>query len=272
MPCTSCFREKPAVSRGLCNACYQRWRKTGTTDYQRLGRITICAVGGCGKRAAAKGLCDTHRKRMDRHGHIEETRPDSWGAKNGHPLNGSWMHLQRFKATHPIDPAWNDFLQFIADVGERPTPKHKLFARDLERPIGPTNFAWKRSVTERLDGETRADHAKRAQRSYRAVRPEAFRGYELKKNYGLSAQAYEDMGESQGHVCAICRKAETVEIRGKRTCLAIDHNHATGAVRGLLCASCNRGLGLFADNPDRLRAAIEYLERHAPTPDPSDEG
>jgi hypothetical protein len=42
--------------------------------------------------------------------------------------------------------------------------------------------------------------------------------------------------------------------------LAIDHNHKTGAVRGLLCAACNRGLEGFKDSPARLQAAIKYLQ------------
>jgi hypothetical protein len=77
--------------------------------------------------------------------------------------------------------------------------------------------------------------------------------------YGLTVQEYTKLLEKQGYACAICG-APHYDENGKR--LYIDHNHAQGlnAVRGLLCASCNFGIGLFKDSPTILRAAAEYLE------------
>jgi len=74
--------------------------------------------------------------------------------------------------------------------------------------------------------------------------------------YGITIEQYGEMLEAQGGVCAICREPCP---SGKN--LAVDHCHETGAVRGLLCARCNSGIGQFLDSPDRLRAAIGYLER-----------
>lgn len=71
------------------------------------------------------------------------------------------------------------------------------------------------------------------------------------------------MYAAQDGRCAICRKSETELGRS----LSVDHWH-TGdkRVRQLLCAECNRGLGVFKDNPDLLREAAAYLERHQTTP------
>lgn len=72
----------------------------------------------------------------------------------------------------------------------------------------------------------------------------------------LSASAYNAMLALQGGRCAICGN-----LPGRQR-LAIDHDHAQHAVRGLLCGKCNMALGSFQDNPALLRAAASYLERH----------
>lgn len=81
----------------------------------------------------------------------------------------------------------------------------------------------------------------------------------LKKLYGITVEEYDALFEKQGGVCAICGEPETLVKRGQLYRLAVDHDHETGAVRGLLCSSCNRGLGLFKDNPDVIARALEYL-------------
>ena len=81
--------------------------------------------------------------------------------------------------------------------------------------------------------------------------------------YGLRLMDYFNMFAEQQGVCKICNKPE-VRVdgaSGKLRDLSVDHCHATNAVRGLLCSSCNTGLGLFKDNPDLLKAAIEYLSQ-----------
>jgi hypothetical protein len=80
------------------------------------------------------------------------------------------------------------------------------------------------------------------------------RSYKLK--YGLTVEQYEEMAAAQDWKCSICRRRYFKQPRR----LCVDHDHATGAVRGLLCVACNRGIGYFEDNPDRLRAAAVYLE------------
>lgn len=63
------------------------------------------------------------------------------------------------------------------------------------------------------------------------------------------------MADAQDYRCAVCGEPPT------RRRLDVDHDHKTGAVRGLLCSDCNIALGKFRDDPDRLRAAADYLVR-----------
>jgi hypothetical protein len=82
------------------------------------------------------------------------------------------------------------------------------------------------------------------------------------KKYGLTLIDYEQMLLSQSALCAICHKEETCQINGRTLPLAIDHNHSTGAVRGLLCSKCNKALGGFNDSVELLLAAIDYLHKY----------
>ena len=74
--------------------------------------------------------------------------------------------------------------------------------------------------------------------------------------YGLTQADYERALLAQGNSCAICRSPEPQHWSRQ---FQIDHDHTTGAFRGLLCAPCNGALGLFKDNPETLRAALSYI-------------
>lgn len=80
--------------------------------------------------------------------------------------------------------------------------------------------------------------------------------HRLLRQYGLSLDAYESMVRAQEGRCAICRQDEPDRRRGR---LAVDHDHRTGVVRGLLCTRCNTGLGAFGDDPEMVRTAERYL-------------
>jgi hypothetical protein len=83
---------------------------------------------------------------------------------------------------------------------------------------------------------------------------------------GVDAQRYQEMLREQNGVCAICHNPETHRdgLSGKPKDLAIDHCHKTGAVRALLCSSCNTALGLFNDSVELLAKAREYVLYHTP--------
>lgn len=84
--------------------------------------------------------------------------------------------------------------------------------------------------------------------------------HHLKRYHGLTVKQHAAMVTAQQGKCAICLEAPI----GKKHCgkLHVDHDHETGAIRDLLCANCNRGLGLFADSSARLTRAAWYIERH----------
>ncbi|MFD1044363.1 endonuclease VII domain-containing protein [Kibdelosporangium lantanae] len=87
------------------------------------------------------------------------------------------------------------------------------------------------------------------------ARKRAAHGRHILATYGITAGQYDELYALQGGVCAICRRATG---RGKR--LAVDHDHATGEVRGLLCKPCNRDvLGHLRDDVTALQRAITYL-------------
>lgn len=80
----------------------------------------------------------------------------------------------------------------------------------------------------------------------------------LKRVYGISEVQFNNLLSTQGHTCAICYEAfKTV---GGRYAPVVDHDHKTGAVRGLLCDRCNHALGHLKDNPELARRAGIYLQ------------
>ncbi len=79
-----------------------------------------------------------------------------------------------------------------------------------------------------------------------------------KRVTNISSSHRKDLLEEQNNSCAICgiNQSDTTKK------LSVDHNHETNQVRGLLCNSCNLGLGQFKDSVVFLSYAIEYLEKH----------
>jgi len=81
------------------------------------------------------------------------------------------------------------------------------------------------------------------------------RAYRLRHEYDLSPDDFFEMVSIQSGGCAICNKKLT-----PRSGTHIDHCHATGKIRGLLCQLCNIGIGQSLDNPEIFRKAINYLD------------
>ena len=102
-------------------------------------------------------------------------------------------------------------------------------------------------------------------REYRLANPSATKIKQRRDNlrkYGITQADYEAMLVAQDGRCAICGRRGSGTKQHDR--MSIDHDHGTGRVRGLLCRSCNKGIGYFDDEVERLDAAIEYLKHHRP--------
>ena len=78
----------------------------------------------------------------------------------------------------------------------------------------------------------------------------------LQKNYGMTSAQYDAAVLVQNGLCAICQTAPTKKK------LVVDHCHATGKVRGLLCDACNTGIGYLGDSSTRVEGALWYLRRY----------
>lgn len=102
-----------------------------------------------------------------------------------------------------------------------------------------------------------------AQQRWRDRNPGYAREIAYRRKYGLTVAGYEALLEKQHGKCAICGKVPDVLAKHTQNRLQIDHSHVTGAVRGLLCPDCNRGLGSFRDDRDAMSRAIAYLEEAA---------
>jgi hypothetical protein len=92
------------------------------------------------------------------------------------------------------------------------------------------------------------------QKEYRRRYSNEIRFHKIQKYYGITEQEWYSIFHSQDNRCSIC----CCEDPGKKG-WSTDHDHKTGKVRGILCSSCNNGLGRFKDNPDSLKRAAEYL-------------
>ncbi len=88
----------------------------------------------------------------------------------------------------------------------------------------------------------------------------------LRCQWGMSIEEYNAMLANQNGACAICGNPSNQNTHnGYPARLAVDHSHETGVIRGLLCRTCNLGIGNFLDLPVLLEAAVAYLRAHGKT-------
>lgn len=191
----------------------------------------VCAVEGCGREHKSRGYCPTHYAQV-RRGFVpspviksrDRNKPDQCVEVNCQkPVKAKGMC-----ATH--------YARFLRHGHTR--------YRDRVKPPKPCRIAGCDNIL----------YSKSLCNAH----------YLVERNWGpsgLGVDAYVAKSETQGGVCLICSRPETAvdKASGKVRALAVDHDHKTGRIRGLLCSACNRALGLFQDDPELLAKAADYL-------------
>ena len=150
------------------------------------------------------------------------------------------------------------------DVCHQPITSDDLVRRHAKRHRGACLTRWRTERSRRFYHENRASRMAYAAAYRDANQGEVRTARRLRRlaSYGLTEESYRALHDRQGGVCAVCRCPETRILRGHPAPLAVDHDHETGRVRGLLCARCNSVLG-FLEQPGWMAAAGAYLQAAA---------
>lgn len=110
------------------------------------------------------------------------------------------------------------------------------------------------------------NYVKRLETDPKKIKSQRFKYY-IKSKFGITIDEYQRLLENQNGQCAICGYKEP-QGATRHDRLYVDHNHDSGAIRGLLCMHCNAGIGHFKENLTILKNAIQYLENEKPCDDP----
>jgi Recombination endonuclease VII len=160
-------------------------------------------------------------------------------------------YMRQYMARRRQDPV---FAQQNRDSVRKWQEANREKSRDHSR-------RWREKNPEAVKKHNAAWRARHTPEELAAYDRESYRRYKralhLKNKFDITEEQYSEMLTAQNHKCALCDRTDSPTKR-----LAVDHNHATGKVRALLCDRCNRGIGLLDEDTTRLRAAIDYLEQY----------
>jgi len=140
---------------------------------------------------------------------------------------------------------------------------HKAYYAAHREELNAKKKAYYVAHQEKIRARARAYHAAHREeknayhKNYFVTHKKEIKDHRLKINFGLIQTKVDDLLNSQGGQCAICRTNKFNKVGP-----VIDHDHFTGKTRGILCSNCNSVLGFSRDCTDILEAAIKYLEKH----------
>lgn len=133
---------------------------------------------------------------------------------------------------------------------------NRLYFRE-HRNKSPENVERARARCRKW-AKSHPDQLRKIRRNTYLSRRDLDRDQHLRRVHGIGSADYERLLESQFRKCATCRRHIDTHFGGKR--LHVDHDHNTGAIRGLLCPQCNKALGLLLDHINTLKRMVSYLE------------
>jgi hypothetical protein len=199
----------------------------------------ICTVEGCGRKHKSRGYCASHYQQY----------------KRGITELGALKTRQRIKPPCCTEPDC-----------ESPVKANGLCAAHYQRLLrhGHTRYRDRKRPAKQcsVDGCDNILYAN-------TLCHQHYMKFRRWKGWNVTPEVYNLMLKAQNYVCMICGEAERITNgkSGKIRDMAIDHCHATGRIRALLCSPCNTAIGLLKDDPATLRKAAEYLERHTSAPE-----
>jgi ribosomal protein L34E len=97
------------------------------------------------------------------------------------------------------------------------------------------------------------------QKRYKQENPEKYRDTKLRHLYGITLEQFNEKLKGQNNKCAICKRPENAKVKGKVQNFTVDHRHADKKVRGLLCHSCNKNVGVVEKWLKEIQA---YLSKY----------
>jgi len=244
---------RKVLARGWCSAHWQRWKRNGEPGSAEIATaIRRCVAPGCDEPNYGRGYCRPHWRRWKKYGDPLTTpvRPSAQGCavegcEDPHSARGYCAsHYARWKRTGDPGAA---FTVRRRTLRARDAQGRKQ-CRDCDEWFPEAAFHRNASASDGLVAECKDCHWA------------AF----TTRRYGIPPTWYEETLARQSGVCAICGEAP----QGRRMHIDHDHRHCstdkacTQCVRGLLCGSCNTGIGMFRERADLLHAAMSYLERY----------
>ena len=169
--------------------------------------------------------------------HKERTCSEDCRVENKRNIKNEWYHRNKHKAKEYQEENKLRIRQKAADY-------RKLNREELQE-------------RRRLYRENNREKLRNKAREYVKGSHDVRKTYHLKKHFNMTLEDYNDLLKDQNYSCRICLTHESSFTKK----LAVDHCHQTGKIRGLLCDTCNRSLGMLKDSVENLQRAIDYLKK-----------